>query len=127
MTDTLLGVEDLTFRGKKYAKSTYAVEKNGTIGERTSESNAREYVLDSSRVPKHIELQEYDVSSIKNRRIGERALERYLCTYELVGDELMIFYGDGIVLVVNAKGEFAPDSNSPKATFPSPVIPILER
>jgi hypothetical protein len=44
VTGSLLSVEDLTFRGRKYAKSTYAVEK-GTIGEQDFESIALDYVL----------------------------------------------------------------------------------
>ncbi|HQR08574.1 MAG TPA: sigma-70 family RNA polymerase sigma factor [Gemmatales bacterium] len=120
VTGTLQSVEDLTFRGRKYARSTYKVEK-GIVGERNYESDALDYVLDPNQSPRRMELQEVD--SKETRRVSdppEKGIERLLCTYQLSGDELTIHYGGHVPYEVNKQGKVIPDRNSPQATFPKP-------
>lgn len=125
VTDTLLSVDDLTFRGRKYAKSAYTVEK-GVIGERYYESEALEYVLDPSKTPKQIELQQLDPIAAKKGQIREGA-ERLLGIYELKGDLLTITYGGKVPFQVNPQGDFVPDRTSPQAIFPKPGDPNVRK
>ncbi|MFT3880102.1 MAG: sigma-70 family RNA polymerase sigma factor [Gemmatales bacterium] len=123
VTGTLQSVEDLTFRGRKYARSAYQVEK-GIVGERNYESNALEYVLDPKQSPRRMELQELVLNNTNTLpstlgggpEVGSP--ERLLCTYELNGDILTIKYGGFVPLHVNEQGKYAPNRNSPRATFP---------
>ena len=130
VTGTLLNVEDLTFRGKKYAKSSYGVEK-GVIGERNYESNALEYVLDPNQSPKRMELQQVDPKTTMFGQLGgapvDNGIERFLCTYELNGDVLTINYGGNVPYQVNQQGKIVPDRNSPQATIPKPGDPNVRK
>ncbi len=127
VTGTLQGVEDLTFRGKKYAKSIYGVEK-GAIGERGYESAALDYVLDSNQSPKRMELQQIDPKTTQLNIIGGGVdnIDRLLCTYELKGDVLTINYGGHVPFIVNPQGKIVSDRNSPLATFPKPGDPNVK-
>jgi len=123
VTGTLQSVEELTFRGRKYARSTFKIEK-GIAGERDYESDSLEYVLDTTHSPKRMELLETNPS--KNRAVldpPEKGIERLLCTYELNGDVLTINYGGSVPYEVNKQGKVIPDRGSPQATFPKPSDP----
>jgi RNA polymerase sigma factor (sigma-70 family) len=125
VTDTLLSVQDLTFRGKKYARSEYTVEK-GVIGERNYESEALEFTLDPTQTPRRMEL-----TNPRNGLGGgipvENIFERSLCTYELNGDTLTINYGISVRYQVDQQGKLVLDPNSPQATFPKPGDPNVRK
>lgn len=119
VTGTLQSVEDLTFRGKKYAKSIYAVEK-GAVGERNYESIALDYFLDPSKSPKRMEL------TTTNELGGGApfvATKSSLCLYELNGDVLTVHYGAEVPFQFDQQGELVPDRKSISTSFPKPGDP----
>lgn len=122
VTGTLLSVEDLTFRGKKYAKSIYAVEK-GAVGERNYESIALDYVLDSSQSPKRMEL---TTTSELGGGAPFVATKSSLCLYELNGDVLTVHYGVDIPFQLDEQGKLVPNRKSISTSFPKPGDPNVK-
>jgi RNA polymerase sigma factor (sigma-70 family) len=119
VTDTLLWVQDLVFRGRKYAQITYSVEKNGELNQ-TRESDALEFVLDASKNPKRMELQELDIKKTKVSPIEVQVtefVERLLFTYDLNGDTLTMVGAGKVLLRQDGQGGVVPDRNNPKAKF----------
>lgn len=128
VTGTLQGVQDLTFRGRKYARTAYKVDKEN-IGDRSYESDALDFVLDETQSPKRIELQELNTNISRTlMNPPEKGVERLLGTYQLNGDVLIIRLGGHVPYEVNKQGKVIAERNSPKATFPKagdPDAPTL--
>ncbi|MBL8822046.1 MAG: sigma-70 family RNA polymerase sigma factor [Planctomycetia bacterium] len=118
VTGTLMGVTDLTFKGRKYAQTQYAVKDGKHTGE-AHETGALEFVLDPEKKPKQLELQITDPALVnEDVLVFPSVMERALCLYELQKDTLTITYGGQVPFVKTADGKVIADRKSPLAQFP---------
>jgi RNA polymerase sigma factor (sigma-70 family) len=113
VTGELQSVQDIIFKGKKYAKVHYSVTPEGKRAEKGGTSEAWDYSLFPKKSPKEIELRWSDLSNeLGLGGGGFDQFEFYVMQYSISGDVLTMT-ALGHYPVVNKSGKLVTDRSLP--------------